>query len=154
MCDSKVETPVNMSSILTPSVAQYLHPDYLQPLPTTVCVHFSMYFQQHFNLLLWSIFFWSHLVSCCLTMLVRSTRNREDTHKMWFLFASSPLLCVLHEPIISFTVKLLLTTNICTTGCKNCFGLYLSDMFWAYAVTFCLRLSTRCLLIKLLELMF
>ena len=38
MCDSKVETvtPVNMSSILTPSVAQYLHPDYLQPLPTTV----------------------------------------------------------------------------------------------------------------------
>lgn len=36
MCDSKVETPVNMSSILTPSVAQYLHPDYLQPLPTTL----------------------------------------------------------------------------------------------------------------------
>lgn len=36
MCDSKVETPMNMSSILTPSVAQYLHPDYLQPLPTTL----------------------------------------------------------------------------------------------------------------------
>lgn len=28
--------PINMSSILSPSVAQYLHPDYLQPLPTTL----------------------------------------------------------------------------------------------------------------------
>ena len=47
MCDSsKMETPVNMASILAPSVAQYLHPDYLQPLPTTVSytsILFSFY---------------------------------------------------------------------------------------------------------------
>lgn len=40
MNDSKSESgPINMtsmSSILSPSVAQYLHPDYLQPLPTTL----------------------------------------------------------------------------------------------------------------------
>lgn len=37
MNESKSEsTPINMSSILSPSVAQYLHPDYLQPLPTTL----------------------------------------------------------------------------------------------------------------------
>lgn len=36
MCESKVDTPMNMSSIMSPSVAQYLHPDYLQPLPTTL----------------------------------------------------------------------------------------------------------------------
>ena len=36
MNEAKSEAPVNMSSILSPSVAQYLHPDYLQPLPTTV----------------------------------------------------------------------------------------------------------------------
>lgn len=37
MNESKSDTPINMSSILSPNVAQYLHPDYLQPLPTTVC---------------------------------------------------------------------------------------------------------------------
>ncbi|KAL4240552.1 hypothetical protein ACF0H5_001344 [Mactra antiquata] len=37
MNEAKSEsTPINMSSILSPSVAQYLHPDYLQPLPTTL----------------------------------------------------------------------------------------------------------------------
>lgn len=40
MNDSKSESaPINMSSmssILSPNVAQYLHPDYLQPLPTTL----------------------------------------------------------------------------------------------------------------------
>ncbi|KAH3861522.1 zinc finger protein Noc-like [Dreissena polymorpha] len=36
---SKNDTPINMASmasILAPNVAQYLHPDYLQPLPTTL----------------------------------------------------------------------------------------------------------------------
>ena len=41
MNEAKSEsTPINMSSILSPSVAQYLHPDYLQPLPTTVSFPF------------------------------------------------------------------------------------------------------------------
>lgn len=37
MNESKSDTPVNMSSIMSsPNVAQYLHPEYLQPLPTTL----------------------------------------------------------------------------------------------------------------------
>lgn len=79
MNEAKSEsTPINMSSILSPSVAQYLHPDYLQPLPTTVSTRFCYDKLQNKCPL-----FLSHQYNCKLLMLkLIWIRKQEKNSKL------------------------------------------------------------------------